>query len=68
MARWNSPRAAGMASSMLIAIAPADSPITVTHPGSPPNPAMLSRTQVSAAIWSSRNALPASWPAARSPR
>lgn len=34
-------------------IAPADSPHTVTRSGSPPNAAMLSRTQVRAAIWSS---------------
>jgi len=33
-----------------MAIAPADWPITVTASGSPPNPAMLSRTQASAAI------------------
>ncbi len=33
---------------------PADSPATVTRRGSPPKAAMLSRTQRSAAAWSSR--------------
>ena len=37
--------------------APADSPKTVTLPGSPPNPAMASRTHSRAATWSSRPGL-----------
>ena len=42
-----------MTSSDAIAPAPADSPNTVTRPGSPPNAAMFSWTQRSAATWSS---------------
>ena len=54
MARRNRPAAAGMTSRAAIAPAPADSPNTVTRPGSPPKAAMFSRTQRSAATWSSR--------------
>ncbi len=50
MALWNSRVAAGDASSAEMLIAPADSPKTVTFSGSPPNSAMFSRTQSSAAI------------------
>ena len=50
MARWNNPSARGEASSTLTDIAPADSPKRVTLSGSPPNAAMLSLTQVRAAI------------------
>ena len=46
--RENSPAAAGLASSVVTMPAPADSPNSVTRPGSPPNAAMLSRTQCSA--------------------
>jgi len=45
MALANSHRAAGMARSVVTIPAPADSPNTVTQWGSPPNAAMLSRTQ-----------------------
>ena len=64
MARWNSPAAAGMASSEITDPAPADSPNTVTRTGSPPKAAMLPATQRSAATWSSRPRLagaPVSW-------
>ena len=54
MARWNRPCAAGVAISVVTEIAPADSPKTVTCPGSPPKAAMLSRTHSRAAIWSRR--------------
>ena len=37
---------------------PADSPKTVTLPGSPPNAAISSRTHSSAATWSSMASLP----------
>ncbi len=40
--------------SVVTALAPADSPMTVTLPGSPPNARMLSRTHSSAATWSRR--------------
>ena len=49
-ARRNRPAAAGMTNRDAIAPAPADSPNTVTRSGSPPNAAMFSRTQCSAAI------------------
>ena len=55
IARVNNPSAAGLASSAKTEVAPADSPNTVTRSGSPPNAAMLSRTQGSAAIWSRRH-------------
>ena len=44
-ARRNRPSARGMDSRSPMDIAPADSPKTVTRPGSPPKAAMLSRTQ-----------------------
>ena len=47
------PRRAGIASSTPMLIAPADSPKTVTLPGSPPKAEMFSRTHSSAATWSS---------------
>ena len=53
IACWNSPLATGMASRVVMLMAPADSPATVTRPGSPPNAAMFSRTHRSAATWSS---------------
>jgi hypothetical protein len=56
-ARWNSPLAAGMASSALTLAPPPDCPKMVTLPGSPPKLAMLSRTQPSAATRSSMPAL-----------
>ena len=46
--------ALGAPSSAEMLIAPADSPKSVTFLASPPNRAMFSRTQRSAAIWSSR--------------
>ena len=58
MARWNSPAAAGDPSRAPTLMAPADSPATVMLAGSPPNEAMWSRTQRSAATWSARAALP----------
>lgn len=54
MARSKRLAASGRASRAAIVIAPADSPITVTRLGSPPNAQMLRRTQRSAAIWSAR--------------
>ena len=54
IARRNSPSARGIASSIPMLIAPADSPKIVTLPGSPPNAAISSRTHSSAATWSSR--------------
>ena len=59
MARRKSPAAAGVPMRVPTLMAPADSPNTVTFPGSPPKASMLSRTQVRAAIWSSRPQLPA---------
>ena len=50
IALWNKRVAAGEASSAEMLIPPADSPKTVTFSGSPPNSAMFSRTQSSAAI------------------
>ena len=51
--RWNSPTARGTDSRTIAAAAPADCPATVTLPGSPPNRAISSRTQASAATQSS---------------
>ena len=48
----NSPFVMGETQSCCTLIAPADWPIRVTWPGSPPKAAILSRTQHSAAIWS----------------
>ena len=48
-------------------IAPADSPNTVTRPGSPPNAATLSCTQASAASWSRSPTLLAPPPNATKP-
>jgi hypothetical protein len=50
IARWNSPFAYGDTVNMLTEIPPADSPKIVTRDASPPNFAMLSFTQRSAAI------------------
>jgi hypothetical protein len=44
MARWNSPAAAGTASSVAVMCAPALSPKMVTLSGSPPKLAMFSLT------------------------
>ena len=52
MARWKRPRVSAVDMRAAIAWAPADSPNTVTRPGSPPKAAMLRCTQRSAAIWS----------------
>ena len=52
-ARWNSPLAAGIASSVLTFAPPPDCPKMVTLPGSPPKLPMLSRTQSRAATMSS---------------
>ena len=60
----NRPAASGMTSRAAMEPAPADSPKTVTRSGSPPNAAMFSRTQRSAATWSSSPRLagaPGSW-------
>ena len=48
-ARCSSPRASGINSKASTLVAPADSPIAVTLPGSPPNAAALRCTQCSAA-------------------
>ena len=61
----NSPRAAGLAISALTDAPPADSPKTVTLSGSPPKPAMLSRTHSSALTWSSSPKFATSAPPAR---
>ncbi len=53
IARWKRPRASGDAISALTALAPANSPATVTWSGSPPKARMLRRTQPSAATRSS---------------
>ena len=58
MARRKRPWAEGMPSRAPMLMAPADSPKTVTSPGSPPKASMLSRTQVRAATWSSSPRLP----------
>ena len=58
MARWNSPRAEGIASSVQTFPPPPDSPKMVTLPESPPKRSMLSRTHSSAATMSSVPALP----------
>jgi hypothetical protein len=50
IARWNSPLARGIDSSVATLMAPADSPKTVTLPGSPPKAPMFSCTHSSAAI------------------
>jgi len=61
--RWNSPFASGLACRSLIDIEPADCPISVTFPGSPPNAAMFFCTQWSAATWSRNPQFPlALWP------
>ena len=52
IARLNRPLARGIASREAAQPAPADSPKTVTWPGSPPKAAMLSRTHSRAATWS----------------
>lgn len=70
-ARRKSPAARGMASRAATEPAPADSPKIVTWSGSPPNAAMLSCTQASAAIWSSRPRLagaPSMWAKPSMPR
>ena len=69
-ARWNSPAADGMASSVLTLAPPPDSPKIVTLPGSPPKRAMLSRTHSSDATRSSMPTLPdaAYSPPSSSPR
>ena len=53
IARWNSPLADGIASSVATFRPPPDWPKIITVFGSPPNSAMLSRTQRSAATMSS---------------
>ena len=62
IAAVNSPAAAGLPSSVVTMPPPADSPNKVTRSGSPPNAAMLSRTQVSAAKTSRRPRLVAKRP------
>ncbi len=52
IALWNRPWASGEVMSVLTEPPPADSPNTVTLPGSPPNAAMFFWTQRRAAIWS----------------
>ena len=52
IARLNNPVASDEAIRLAIAIAPADSPNTVTFSGAPPKLAMLARTHSSAAIMS----------------
>jgi hypothetical protein len=50
MARSNSPCASGDVIIRAIDAEPAETPNTVTLPGSPPKPAIFSRTQRNAAI------------------
>ena len=57
-ARWNSPRAAGIAISVAIFAPPPDCPNTVTQPGSPPISRAWSRTHSSASTRSRRPAFP----------
>ena len=57
-ARRKSPDALGVPNSVETLKPPADSPKTVTLCGSPPNAAMLSRTQARAANWSRRPQFP----------
>ena len=52
MAWANSPSADGIASRVVMLMAPADSPAMVTRDGSPPNAAMFCCTHLSAATWS----------------
>lgn len=52
MARRNRPRAGFIVRRAATEPAPADTPPTVTRPGSPPKAAMLRCTHSSAAIWS----------------
>lgn len=54
-----SPAASGDARRLHTLTPPADSPKIVTRAGSPPNAAMLARTQRSAASWSRSPQLPA---------
>lgn len=56
--RANSPAASGDAMRWQAMAAPAEFPASVTCPGSPPKARMLSRTQPSAAMMSSRAQLP----------
>ena len=58
IARWKRPRAGAKASSAQTLAAPADSPMMVTLPGSPPNAEMLSRIHFSASTWSSNPSFP----------
>ncbi|KAG0735069.1 hypothetical protein G6F24_018809 [Rhizopus arrhizus] len=57
-ARWNRPRAAGIAISVAILAPPPDWPNTVMLPASPPKGAACSRTHCSACTRSSWPALP----------
>ena len=65
IARLIRPAVRGEASRFAMLFAPADTPYTVTRPGSPPNAAMLACTQRSAATWSRKPACPASAKSAR---
>ena len=56
--RGTAPRPEARPAGRATLIAPADSPNTVTLSGSPPNPAMLSRTHSRAATWSRIPRLP----------
>ena len=58
IARWKSPFAEGIASSVATLRPPPDWPNTVTLPGSPPKRPMLSRTHFSACTMSSMPASP----------
>ncbi len=58
IAPWKSPAASGDDNRVSTLPPPADWPAIVTRSGSPPNAAMFSRTQRSAAIWSSTPRLP----------
>jgi hypothetical protein len=57
-ALWKRPLAEGIAVSVHTFAPPPDWPMIVTLPGSPPKPAMLSRTHSSAATMSSIPTLP----------
>nr|WP_281367835.1 hypothetical protein [Nonomuraea typhae] len=58
IALWIRPRAAGEVSRAQVLMPPADSPNTVTLPGSPPKAAALRLVQRRASSWSARPKVP----------
>ena len=67
-ARWNRPRAAGIAIRPAILPPPPDWPNSVTFDGSPPNAAALSRIHSSAQMMSVSDRFAPSWPGMMSPK